>query len=117
MRTQTGPLEHLHGTNRSNGGVAAPSCQSGPTGPHSYRKGAFYDQLHRRADQFRGPSRVDRHVHGTGLTGVLPGSWDHPIATDGTTRRVVAGARVVAGFGSIHVERCGGPVWRFGRLM
>ena len=60
---------------------------------------------------------VDRHVHGTGLTGVLPGSWDHPIATDGTTRRVVPGGRVVAGFGSIHVERCGDPVWRFGRLM
>ena len=28
---------------------------------------------------------VDCHAHGTGLTGVLPPSWDHPFAIDGTT--------------------------------
>src|SRR5690349_8448798 len=29
------------------------------------------------------------HDHGTTLRGFLPGGWDHPVASDGTTRRVV----------------------------
>lgn len=60
---------------------------------------------------------VDRHAHGNGLSRVLPRSWDHPFATDRATWRVVARGSLVAGFGSIHVDRRGGPVWRFGRLM
>ena len=33
--------------------------------------------------------RVACHGHGTTLSGFLPRGWDHPVASDGTTRRVV----------------------------
>jgi hypothetical protein len=31
---------------------------------------------------------VARHDHGTTVSGFLPRGWDHPVASDGTTRRV-----------------------------
>ena len=47
------------------------------------------------------------HGHGTTLRGFLPRGWDHPVASDGTTRRVVPvvlvafllGCRQVVGLG------------------
>jgi integrase len=52
--------------------------------------------------------RVACHGHGTVLSGFLPGAWDHPVASDGTTRRVVPWGLVASVVGFLHVVGCGG---------
>ena len=82
-----------------------------------YRHGGFPRTPDRRPVRgARHPSRtglycpsptVACHGHGTTLRGFLPGGWDHPVASDGTTRRVVPvvltafllGCRQVVGLG------------------
>ncbi|MGH3985063.1 MAG: DUF6777 domain-containing protein, partial [Pseudonocardiaceae bacterium] len=43
------------------------------------------------------PLFVARHDHGTALSGFLPGAWDHPVASDGTTRRVAPWGLIASG--------------------
>ena len=37
------------------------------------------------------------HAYGTTLRGFLPRAWDHPVASDGTTRRVGLGGLITSG--------------------
>lgn len=48
------------------------------------------------------------HVHGTVLRVFLPRGWDHPVASDGTTRRVVPGVLIAPVFGFLQVNGLGG---------
>jgi hypothetical protein len=55
-------------------------------------------------------SGVARQDHGTALSGFLPRGWDHLVASDGTTRRVVWWGLIASGIRSVHVMRRGGSV-------
>src|SRR6266508_2451193 len=52
--------------------------------------------------------------HGTVEGGFLPGSWDHPVASDGTTRRVTPDGLIA--YRLLQVVGLGGSRWRSGRL-
>ena len=56
----------------------------------------------------RGSNGVACHVHGTAPRGFLPRAWDHPVASDGTTRRVVPGVLITVQYGCLQVDRLGG---------
>ncbi|MGH3975614.1 MAG: hypothetical protein ACRDS9_20125, partial [Pseudonocardiaceae bacterium] len=67
---------------------------------------SFPDPLHKEAtpEQISAVGRlkpvsvtVARHDHGTALSGFLPGAWDHPVASDGTTRRVAPWGLIASG--------------------
>jgi hypothetical protein len=58
-----------------------------------------------RADE---AAAVACHDHGTTLKGFLPRAWDHPVASDGTTRRVVPGILITGLYGFLQVNRLGG---------
>jgi hypothetical protein len=57
-----------------------------------------------------GPGRVlvACHEHGTALRVFLPRAWDHPVASDGTTRRVRRGILVAGRYGFLQVDGLGG---------
>ena len=46
--------------------------------------------------------------HGTTVRGFLPRAWDHLVASDGTTRRVVLGVLITSGIRCLQVDRLGG---------
>ena len=46
--------------------------------------------------------------HGTTLRDFLPRAWDHPVASYGTTRRVVPGLLITGRYGCLQVDRLGG---------
>ena len=46
--------------------------------------------------------------HGTTLKGFLPRAWDHPVASDGTTRRAGLGVLITSGTWCLQVNRLGG---------
>jgi len=46
--------------------------------------------------------------HGTTLRGFLPRAWDHPVASDGTTRRVTSLVLITCGTWCLQVDRLGG---------
>ena len=48
------------------------------------------------------------HVDGTTQRSFLPRSWDHPVAGDGTTWRVVPGVLITSVYGCLQVNRLGG---------
>ena len=48
------------------------------------------------------------HVDGTTQRSFLPRSWDHPVAGDGTTWRVVPGVLTTSVYGCLQVNRLGG---------
>jgi hypothetical protein len=48
------------------------------------------------------------HDHGTTLRGFLPRAWDHPVASDGTTRRAGLGVLITSGTRCLQVDRLGG---------
>ena len=52
--------------------------------------------------------RVACQQHGTTLRDFLPRAWDHPVASYGTTRRVVPGILVAGRYGCLQVDRLGG---------
>jgi hypothetical protein len=55
--------------------------------------------------------------HGTPLSGFLPWLWDHPVASDGTTRRVAPEGLITSVYRSLPVIGLGGSqAWRSGRL-
>lgn len=87
-----------------------------PSWPQSdHRRVADLARDHR--DGSRG-AVVACHGHGTFLSGFLPRGWDHPVASDGTTRRVVPGVLVTFLFGCLQVVGLGGSGgWCSGRLL
>jgi hypothetical protein len=71
----------------------------------------------RTTDLYRALLRVTCHQHGTTLTGFLPRAWDHPVASDGTTRRVAWEVLITSGTRFLQVDRLGGfRRWDSGRL-
>src|SRR5215831_21300135 len=48
------------------------------------------------------------HQHGTAFRGFLPRAWDHPVASDGTTRRAAFGVLITSGTRCFQVDRLGG---------
>jgi hypothetical protein len=60
---------------------------------------------------------VGCHELGTTVRGFLPRLWDHSVASNGTTWRVVSGWSSSVRFGSLQVDQLGGPAgWRSGRF-
>jgi hypothetical protein len=62
----------------------------------------------------RQSTQVACHEHGTVRGGFLPGSWDHPVASDGTTRRSTPEGLIA--YRLLQVVGLGGSRWRSGRL-
>ena len=62
----------------------------------------------RRTDTASTALGVVCQQHGTTLRGFLPRAWDHPVASDGTTRRVVPGVLITGRYGCLQVDRLGG---------
>src|SRR5574341_877600 len=60
------------------------------------------------------PPSVACHEYGTVQGGFLPGSWDHPVASDGTTRRSTPAGLIAIRL--LQVVGLGGSRWRSGRL-
>ena len=59
---------------------------------------------------------VIRQRHGTFLRGFLPRGWDHPVASNGTTRRVVPVVLSALLLGCLQVVGLGGSGgWCSGR--
>jgi hypothetical protein len=80
-------------------GQAAPTLPIFQAGPHAIGT-IDWHLLRRRA-------HVACHVHGTAVRGFLPRAWDHLVASDGTTRRVVPGVLITCvsdAFKSIGLE-------------
>jgi hypothetical protein len=48
------------------------------------------------------------HAHGTTLRGFLPRAWDHPVDSNGTTRRVVPAVLITCLYGCLRVNGLGG---------
>jgi hypothetical protein len=53
-------------------------------------------------------SLVACHEYGTTFRGFLPRAWDHPVASDGTTRRAGLGVLITSGTRCLQVNRLGG---------